>query len=211
MTMRTMTADTTSSAAPWPSEMNQNARVARAWRAVKLRASTSRVVAAPAKSPSGRSPYASGRCRTICASGTPRASTTKARGDGRPAPAEAGERQRDDRREQAAGGHAHAADAQRQRPAPAEPGDDGHADGQVAAQARAQRHHEERQEEHDGAVDAGEEQEAHAEDGHADADERARAETIRQPALHGTEDAALRARHCEGRRHDRLAPAELLA
>src|SRR2546425_6348312 len=61
MTMCTMTADTTSSAAPWPSEMNQNARVARAWRAVKLRASTSRVVAAPAKSPSGRSPYASGR------------------------------------------------------------------------------------------------------------------------------------------------------
>ena len=135
----------------------------------------------------------------------------QAGGDGRPAPAVAGERQRDDRREQAAGGHAHAADAQRQRPAPAEPGDDGHADGQVAAQARAQRHHEERQEEHDGAVDAGEEQEAHAEDGHADADERARAETIRQPALHGAEDAALRARHREGRRQDRLAPAELLA
>src|SRR5947209_3323716 len=117
MTMWTITADTTSSAAPWPREMNQNARVAMAWRAVKLRASTSRV-AAPAKSPSGRRPYASGRWRTICASGTPMAST--------------------------------------RRP-------------------------------------------------------EARAEAGGEPALHGAGDAALRARQGEGRRQDRLAPAEFLA
>src|SRR5882762_4975523 len=36
-------------------------------------------------------------------------------------------------------------------------------------------------------------------------------EPNRQPALQRAEDAALRARHGERRRHDRLAPAELLA
>jgi len=134
-----------------------------------------------------------------------------ARGQGRPAPAEAGERERDERGEQPADRHPHAADAQRQRAAPAEPGDERHADRQVAAKARAQRHHEERREERHRPVDAREEHEADAEHAHADADERARTEAVREPALDGAEDAALRARHGEGRRHQRLAPAELLA
>jgi len=206
-----MTADTTSSAAPWPSEMNPERGGGQG---------LARGEAARLDQSRGRRPGEIAiRPQSICLGPMPHdlrerhadGEHQEARGDGRPAPAEAGERQRDERREQAARGHAHAADAQRQRAAPAKPGDDGHADGQVAAQAGAQRHHEERQEEHDGPVDAGKEQEAHAEDAHADADERAGAEAVGEPALHGAEDAALRARHGEGRRQDRLAPAELLA
>src|SRR5438552_843534 len=52
---------------------------------------------------------------------------------------------------------------------------------------------------------------ARAEDAQAGADRRAGAEAVGEPALHGSEGAALRARHGEGRRQDRLAPAELLA
>ena len=75
-TMCTITAETTSSADPWPAEMSQKARVRRAWRAVKSTSAGSRVAAAAAgaasaASPSTRQPYASGRWRMSWASGSP--------------------------------------------------------------------------------------------------------------------------------------------
>src|SRR4029453_13474010 len=74
-----------------------------------------------------------------------------------------------------------------------------------------ERHQEEREKERRRRADLAEEHERQAEDGHADPDQRARAEAVGQPALDRPEDAALGPRHREGHREQRLAPAEFLA
>ena len=133
-------------------EMYQKARVAIAWRGGEVHARPARRGASAAPS---RGRVAVGRRGRTPRGGGARAARAAVRPRGRARPeAKAVQRQPkrlsasdDQRREQAADRHAHAADAERERAAAAEPRDDGDADGQVAAEARADRHHEERQEE----------------------------------------------------------------
>src|SRR5262249_58754331 len=100
---------------------------------------------------------------------------------GSPAPAGGAECERDHLREQPADRHAGRADAESQRPAAAEPGDDRDRDRQVPPEARAERHHEERDEKRGRRSDLAEQDEGEPEDGHADPDQRAGSEPVGEP------------------------------
>ena len=96
------------------------------------------------------------------------------------------------------------------RAVPAEPVDDGHHDGGESGEVRTQRDQGEREIEGQDRLDLAEQHETGRENHEANAHDRARTESVDQPALHWREQTKLNLCHDKGARDDRLAPVELV-
>ena len=134
-----------------------------------------------------------------------------ARGERGGAPAEGGERPGDHRDENAAEREAERKAGQRAGAPALEPVDQRDVDREEAAEARADRHHDEGAVELEQGLDLAEQHEADAEHHHADADQPLRAEAVDDPAEHRAEDRGFHLVQGRRARQRGLAPAAVVA